>query len=554
MTGRFILVLILICTGLTGLRSEAADLSIRVYGADDVNRSEIRRIAGSAESDSAAIQNTLDFLRLSGYPKCSIRQAEDDASGTVLIEAGPAYTLGKVEFTGDSIPGSLVNQLQSEGDILSRSTVDRIASKAIDSYTELGFPFVQVSVDRIDVSSNRIGNLRLRVASGPQVRFDTCRIEGARVTTSRFLSRVSGIDAGDLFSDKSLGNAEKTLREFSYIRLEDSVSFNFRENSSVCVPTFRVSELPANVLEGSVGYQPAYANQSGFVRGNLRLDFENIFGHGRRFSFRYSKKDPYSHSVSLGYYQPYVFYLPLSASGELSQARYDSLYQTLALESTLKYGEGRGIAFSVSGGWAKYTPQGSEFRGMFHARRWWWGVGTTLRTDGIDFSQKFDLKISYGTKQQYAFAGEQPTRSRISDTRLNGFYSADLRIYKRLAQRFTAEAAALVTDEELIPPSDLYRIGGAATLRGYREEQFLCERFLLVKIQPSVRLASNASFHLFSDLAWLELFPPESSFEWGAGGGFDFLLATGRLIVDVAWGREDDFGSGKLYVTLSTRF
>jgi hypothetical protein len=123
-----------------------------------------------------------------------------------------------------------------------------------------------------------------------------------------------------------------------------------------------------------------------------------------------------------------------------------------------------------------------------------------------------------------------------------------------LRQRSALAAAAIITDETVIPQSDLYKLGGFRNLRGYREDQYSCERYVLLTIQPELRLARNALFHIFSDGAWFRESSGETLFRPGAGGGFEFLLPTGRLVLDLAWGRGGGFGDGRLYAILESRF
>ena len=309
-----------------------------------------------------------------------------------------------------------------------------------------------------------------------------------------------------------------------------------------------------NLLEGSLGYQPAFEDQSAYVKGFARMEFENLFGRGRRFSLRYNKKDPLSHEMAVGVYQPFVFYQPLSVSFAVEQLKYDSLYQKLSVKSRFEYGEGGNILVRVSGGWSRYTPQGSTFRGVFHSRQWWWGIGTTIDVTSSGIAQSVELDVVYGIKQQYGFAGFAPDDTRISDTRLNGAYKLKAYVLHSLNQNVFISGAAIVTDEELIPPSDLFKLGGVRTLRGYREDQFFCDRYAAFTLQPELSLAGNARCHLFSDGAWFRQVSTETLFRWGAGGGFEFVLPTGKLLIDMAWGKNDCFSDGKLYVILESRF
>jgi len=434
------------------------------------------------------------------------------------------------------------------------SSFERIANTLVEYYNERGYPFAQVCLDDLELTAADMVDVTLRVVVGPLSHFDTCRVEGVDRQTAAYLVRISDIHPGERFSQGSIEASKRIFRSHRFLAVDDSVTLDFHDDFTRCVPGFRLRKLPTNLLEGSLGYQPAYGSQSAFVRGFARLEFENPLGRGRRFSIRYNKKNPVSHEVAFGFYQPFVFYQPLSVSFNLEQLKFDSLYQKISFDSGIEYAEAGNVSIRVKGGWSRYTPEGSAFRGIFHSRRWWWGIGSTVKLNSGDVLQVFDLDISYGIKRQYRFAGFAPERARTTDTRLEGGYELRTPLSRSLRHRLYLTGAAIVTDETKIPPSDLYKLGGARNLRGYREDQFFCERFALYTMQPELNLARGATFHLFSDGAWFRQSIGDVAFRWGAGAGFEFMLPTGKLLVDIAWGKDDSFGDGKLYVVLESRF
>ena len=481
---------------------------------------------------------------------------------TLLVLTGSALcgdssaVVGDVIVSGDLPEGDPVPFAKDafEGMDASGVTIERIANELLEYYNERGYPFAQVCLDNLEQIDAGVIDVTMRVVVGPFTSFDTCEVGGVDPQTAAYLVRISDIQPGRRFSNRSIETSKRIFRSHRFLAVDDSVDLVFRDDFSRCIPVFKLRQLPTNLIEGSLGYQPAYAGQSAFVRGFARLEFENLLGRGRRFSIRYNKKDPLSHEVAIGFHQPFVFYQPLAVSADLEQLKFDSLYQMISLDAEVEYGEARNVSVRVSGGWGRYTPQGSVFRGIYHSRRWWWGIGSTVNLNAGDLLQVFDLDISYGIKRQYRFAGFAPEDARTTDTRLEGGYILETPLIGSLRQSLSVSGAGIVTDESVIPPSDLYKLGGVRNLRGYREDQFFCERYALFTAQPELELATGASFHLFSDGAWMRQSTDDAIFRWGAGAGFEFLLPTGKLLIDVAWGKGNSFGDGKLYVILESRF
>ncbi len=538
---------ILICNSV-GLCNK---LEVIISGDCDISNGAIRRAYSTADTDSAKIESVRGLFLSESYPEAEIKLISSD---TLQVIPGIRYRIGSISVVGDSQVDVTHLLVDYSGKPASADVIGQFIPELLHVYLESGNPFAQVSIERTTLDGDGIVDFTVRIVSGPRTVFDTCRIEGVDERTAEYLSRISAVIPGEPFNDAALDETRRILGTHRFIRVDDSVYLDFRDGYSRCVPVFSVKRLPSNSLDGSLGYQPGVGNQSAYVKGNASLQFENLFGRGRRFLIRYNKKDPLSHEVEFGYYQPYLFYRPVSVEFTIKQSSYDSLYQQLSLESGLFYHEGALVSLRTSGGWSSYTPVGSVFRGVFHSRRYWWGVGTELTIPGSAIRQTLDLDVAYGIKQQYRFAGVKPDETRISDTRLKGRYHLFVTPWKLVHISATADAAGIITDELMIPQSDLFRLGGADRLRGYREDQFFCDRYALIVLQPELQMSDEASFHLFVDNAWFRQQDSGANFRNGAGAGFEFHLPTGRLLLDIAWGRNDHFSDGKLYARLESRF
>lgn len=546
------MLIILLCLCATAL---CGDLKIVVTGDDPVSAKAIRNILRDDAPDSILIERITDLYRRKAYPASAVTLVRGRRVDTLKVVTGSRYSIGQVSLTDDTtFTEQIVGENAYRGYPATRDNFDAIANRIIDRCGEMGYPFAQVSVSDVRLPETGLLDIELNIVTGPLTHFDTCRIPGVDPSTASYLSRISRIKPGERFDNGDILETIRIFRAHRFLSVNDSVELDFKDDYSVCTPVFSVRQLPTNLLEGSVGYQPAYGNQSAYVRGFARVELENLFGRGRRFSFAYNKRNPISHEVSLGYYQPNLFYQPLSVSTGMEQLKFDSLYQKLSAQMTLEYGEGRSATIRISGGWGKYTPLGSVYRGVLHSRRWLWGLGSTVQITQWRLSQQVDLDIEYGIKQQFAFAGVEPSDTRIDDTRLRGSYMFSMPLVHRLEQKIQLSGAGIVTDEQQIPPSDLLRLGGARNLRGYREDQFLCSRYVLFTFEPELILAKNARFHIFGDGAWLRQSSPGTLSRFGAGGGFAFSLPNGKLLIDVAWGKDDSLGDGKLYAILESRF
>jgi outer membrane protein assembly factor BamA len=528
---------------------------IAINGSCDVSKSEIRRAARVEPSDSGIVDNVLRLLNSCGYPEAVVSLQLGDTEDTLNVIPGVRYRIGSVRVDGELEPAcrDLLEEIEFRRMFADSVSIQVIAERMIGVCGDLGYPFAQVSIDSLEIGNGYSVDVKVRVTMGPLAEFDTCLIVGADPRTAKHLASVLPAKPGAVFSESRIDESIRLLKTCSYLRVDDSATLEFSNDNSICTPVFSVRQLPASFFEGLVGYQPGQAGKPGYVKGSVRADFENLLGNGLSFSLRYHKKDQLSHDVSLAARQRFLFGRQVAVGASVRQLKYEDLYQSLQAEGQIEQAASGSATVRLTGGWTRYTPSGSEYRGVFHSRKWTWGLGSTILLSLGSISQSVSLDVAYGLKRQYSFAGVTPDAARVDDTRLLAKYSLNIFAGSGLGGIIALSGAALNTGESDVPPTDLFRLGGARSLRGYHEDQFLCRRYATATIQPELALTSGALVKVFAEGAWFR----DSSgdlFREGAGFGFGFSLPTGSLSIDVAWGRDDTFGEGKLYVILESRF
>jgi outer membrane protein insertion porin family len=114
---------------------------------------------------------------------------------------------------------------------------------------------------------------------------------------------------------------------------------------------------------------------------------------------------------------------------------------------------------------------------------------------------------------------------------------------------------------DLFEISDLYRLGGNNTLRGYREDQFLGNRILWSNFEYRFSLANRTYLFTFFDLGYyLRAADHSNNFirnkDWKYGFGFGVNLETGLGVLGVSYalGEGDSFNNGKIHFGLLNDF
>jgi outer membrane protein insertion porin family len=131
---------------------------------------------------------------------------------------------------------------------------------------------------------------------------------------------------------------------------------------------------------------------------------------------------------------------------------------------------------------------------------------------------------------------------------------------------FTRQVLALsMNGRELRGPSfensDLFKLGGTSTLRGYREEQFLGSRILWTNFEYRFLLTRRTFVFAFFDTGYYlrnaepdKKIPKAEDFLYGYGLGMNLETGLGVLAVSFALGEGDSFTDGKIHFGLVNEF
>jgi outer membrane protein insertion porin family len=138
-----------------------------------------------------------------------------------------------------------------------------------------------------------------------------------------------------------------------------------------------------------------------------------------------------------------------------------------------------------------------------------------------------------------------------------------LGIFRRIfaSQVFALSLHARELRGDQLEVSDLYRLGGTNSLRGYRENQFLANRLLWSNLelrQPFTR--RSFGFIFFDSGYYLRDQDPEKNIErssaikLGYGLGLNIETGFGILSVSYALAKGDSFSQGKIHFGLVNEF
>ncbi len=115
---------------------------------------------------------------------------------------------------------------------------------------------------------------------------------------------------------------------------------------------------------------------------------------------------------------------------------------------------------------------------------------------------------------------------------------------------------ALVLLSDGVDESDLFRVGGANSLRGYDEDEFRTDTFIRALLEYRVLMDQSSYVFLFIELGYLEtprFIENKAARLWrpGFGMGMQFQTAVGIVNTSYALNDRDGPTNGRIHVGLS---
>ncbi len=496
---------------LTDLRGQGM-----VIEADPAPDAELLFRLDTVSKRSDVIQLLRRWYHAHGYFESTIDTSKSD---TIVVTGGDRYSIGSIVILlPDSLSVSTAHaRLQESLD--QRPYSDSLISGAMDdllaTYESSGYPLARVSVNRFRMLPvEHSVRIVLRVEPGDPVVFDNVRFLPEGTTSQGYLLRVTGLEPGQIYSPGAIESAKRALyRTGLFLTVKDPEIV--RSDSGFYTLQFNLEERSVNTFDGAIGYQPSrQANENGFVSGTLAISLRNILGGGERIEGAWSKLDEATSDLRLLTEFPFVWGSPFGIEVTYNQRdeRESSLYTSYLQRdfravATLDLGTSwrveSGVVLSgvipapdtlLGPCSSRLVPRTDRFGGVV-------GLAYDSRDLPINPRQGVYYRSDFEFSSRSVNRPDCDTTNRSANNFSRQKISTGLSIYRSISGPFVFAAGvsgSLVAGEE-IDITELVRIGGANSVRGYREGQYRGSRELHGSLEGRVLLSEQSHGALFFD-------------------------------------------------------
>jgi len=541
---------------LPGFSEAGVIRTVRYSGFEAISASELARRsplrAGIEYSDSLVSCEVvrIDSLYFSnGFIGAQVRVdtsvSTDGVDVRLAIREGEPARIGKVSVSGAELIGEAeaTRRVQPPaGERFDPFILEESLRGLLMFYNESGYPYAQVWLTGFHYlpAVNEV-ELTISISEGERSRVARVVFEGIAKTDSSVALRTSRLKPGSVYGEKRIANARKYLRGAGYFESVGEARLERRSSGAVDV-IISVKEIErSNLFQGALGFSRRESGKY-VLNGSVDLELRNIAGTGRGAHFNWLNDGERYSKLALKFREPFLFSSLVSLDAELSQVIQDTVYMWNS--GGLYFGIPLGPRTSIIVGAAadRNVPSSGELLRSIRER---FRVGVASGGPS-DFALSAFVEGAY--RKSY-FKENRAERDGELLYRIAGSAAKSTWRNQSVYARLVAEAVHSTGE---IPLAELFPLGGATTLRGYRESRFRGERIVFANLE-----------YRFGGGGWLFLFDDAGAFfrrgeGWtmknGAGFGLRSQSPLGIVVLSFGVGEQLSLEGTRIHISLVEKF
>lgn len=551
------------------LQSAAAQASVATSGSEstavqwrlvlDGQRARWPDTVSTAPVDSLQVvgRRVLTHLRREGYYYAQLDSATVDTSAPppsvrLHVHRGPQVRIGTLRIEGDSaVSADELRALMEteEGDRLHPDRLEADIQALLDRYEKIGRPLAQIRVAETRLSTEGRPTLRvtLRVREGPALWLKRIEVPDDARTSPELLAHLADLDVGAPLRNYDPEAIQRRLQEHELFQEVEEPRLRVAADGGA-VLRMPVEEAAPGAFDFMVGYlPPSQTRDSGQLVGSGHLLLKHLFGEGRTAEFTLDRQPGQTSIFDVSLSDPYLLDLPLRIGGHFRGEQRDSTYgeRVYELEGGYRLGNGLELTATLSREVVRPGPAGTQFldnrQQIPRSTTLFYGLGIRYRQ--LDRSQNprrglsLDVQFAQGHKERrLRRITANGDTTRVSDAfrqeRLQGRLRAYLPLFDRQVLAVGSEGSVLLSRD--YDRSDLFRLGGATSLRGYGEDRFLGNVVARGLVEYRLQLDRASYAHAFFDLGYVarpavEATRATQGWHPGYGLGLQLRTAIGRI-------------------------
>ncbi len=465
---------------------------------------------------------------------------------------GPLYRLREVAARDErGLPVDGFSGEEWRGEAATRANVEAARAALRRRLSADGFAFAETEVRLLpDAGGAPFADIAMTARRGSAFKLGAPIVRETR-TRPAVARRLALWEEGENFDPGRIEQGVRRLGRTGYFEAAEWAGLYRDSVRNALYPALRLPDAKVNTVGGLLGFD-SEAEGGGRLTGFVDVRLFNLRGTARDLEFSFDDRDGNEREARAAYTEPWLFGLPWGARWEGSFLQQDTSFQEW--DQALFVFRDLGFTGKVE---AEFGIQSNRAHASGET------VATRAVRSGVRLSRDDRDRAPFTRSGSRASAGVTVVRREFEGGIDSSYYLAQAFAswegWKPLPGRFglrTSLRGGSNYPLDRLNRGELYEVGGARSLRGYREREFQTNAWLLGDLEPQFTVGRRGRLFGFVSPGFVNRptggYDPQAVLGYGAG----MELARGDWSVSVTYALNPDRspGDGLLHAAVENRF
>lgn len=554
-----------------------AQINYSIYSEKETNSKVKWQTANNLISVYNKVNVQINDYWLSGHILAGIDSVVNQQDSLkIYITQGPRYSWANINV-GNVDEEALLQASFRTSNFNQRSlkiaSLQNLMNRLLRYYLNAGYPFAAVKLNQISDSSSSL-KATLHVDKGRRVIIDSVSIKGNARLSDTFINSFLGIKSGDFYNEALINKIDSRLGELPFIKVSKPTQLFVIENAAII--RIHIDERKASQFNGIVGFLPNNQQTNKLlITGEATLKLKNALGRAETIEAEWRRLQAQTQNLQLHFGMPFLFKTPFGFDSRFDLYKRDTTFINIHLNAGVQYAIvgydflkiyfesriGRLLSTKLYENSA-IVPPNLDVTTNFY--------GIEYNAERLDYRfnprKGFFLNIKAGAGRRTITPNARLNSSIYDSLLLRSIqysvswnYDHYIPISGPLVLKISNFGKAILGKQ--LFQSELYRIGGINTLRGFDEESIFANAYHIANLEMRYLLDQNSFFFLFFNTAYYERTVQNNRTldrPLGFGSGISFETKSGIFSISYALGKQFgnpvEFRSGKIHFGLTSLF
>ena len=428
---------------------------------------------------------------------------------------------------------------------------DEFTNQLLEQIDKTGKSFSKISYIN-PILKNDTLIIELTISDSSNRKIDKVIVKGYDEFPEKFIKRFFKINKQTIFSKQKMKEVSQLTKSLDFVLEKKEPEVLFKKDSTHLY--LFLDKLETSSFDGIVNFASKEDGQGLLLNGNLDLKLTNILNTGENFELFWNKVAQEKSEFKINTALPYIYHSFLSAEIGFNLYRQDSTFLNTSFNLKTEYELSRRSKALILYSNEKSSYLLSTTENNFESySNYFIGTGYQLK----NISSTYLYKNNFSLELYASFGKRKTTLIDVNQFKLKLLTLINFKTTQKSYLHIKTESQMLFSNNYLV--NELYRIGGANSIRGLNEQSIYTNRFLYMNIEYRFLTSVVSYLYSITDIGFYnEFIATKTRNALGLGGGYRFKLNNNFIDLGYVIGSNSDtemkLNNSKLIVKWTTFF